>query len=565
MTRAACALNPCASGRPRDERLAAADAHSVHRSPGLLDGRGRALALVILGLADGADAGAALVVGDTLVSAVQQERLDRAPRSRAFPWDAARAVLARAGCAPGEVDVVAVAGRYTPPFAARRRPALLGLAKDPFSAALAAGTLWQEVLRGTGLGALEADRTAEWLEGRMREEGYAPRRVALVDLHKCLASAAYRCQPNDGALALVVHPRGDGALASVHEGVAGELDRVALQTTPATLHAFLDRCLAAMGLDPQLDGPRIEALAARGEPDPDCVHALGEVLSTREGELRGRALPPGRRSDRPWRLLAEAPRTVAAASVAAHLRDVLLAWVAWHQRRRRATQLALAGAWLDDGALVARIAELPGVEGVWAGPWTGASALAVGAALSLGGLPPRWRPDAGSAPDESECRQALDRPGVPAAPGPTADLLARGALVARFAGPDGPQRWGGGQRSVLVRADDPEGVARVREALGRTADEEPILLTLEGGPPALRGPLACGTVARGGRRIAVPEEPALVAILEVLRERGIPALAAFPFGRGAEPPVATPAEAAALWRESGLDALVLGASLVERY
>lgn len=520
--------------------------------------------MVILGLADGVDAGAALVEGDALVAAVQQERLDRRPRSRAFPWEAAAEVLARGGRKPEDVDVVAIAGRYTPPFAARRRPQLLDYAKDPFSAALSAGTIWQEILRGTGFGAVEADRTAEWLEGRLRSNGYAPRRVALVDHHKCLATAAYRCQPNDGALVLVVHPRGDGALATVHEGVAGQLDRVRLQTTPATLHAFLDRCLAAMGLDPQADAGHLEA--ARAEPDPQLLDALGEVLSARDGELRGRALgPPERRSDRPWRLLAEAPREVAAASVARHLRDVLVAWIGWHVQDRRAARVALAGAWLDDGTLVERVARLPGVGEVWAGPWTGAAALPVGAALSLGGLAPRWMAHAGRAPDESACRATLDRSGAPADARRVAELLARGARVARFAGPDAPGRSGGGQRSVLVRADDADGAARVRRALGRADDDAGVLLTLDGAEPSLRGPLASGTVARDGARVQIPEEPALVSILEALRSRRVPALAAFPFGPGAEPPVATPGAAVALWRESGLDALVLCGTLVERH
>ena len=68
----------------------------------------------------------------------------------------------------------------------------------------------------------------------------------------------------------------------------------------------------------------------------------------------------------------------------------------------------------------------------------------------------------------------------------------------------------------------------------------------------------------GPARVAVPEDPALVAILAALRERRVAGLAAFAFGPGAEPPVATPAAAVALWREAGLDALVLGGSLVER-
>ena len=49
--------------------------------------------MYILGVADGLDAGAALVRDDQLVAVAHQARLDRTPRSRAFPWDAIEEVL----------------------------------------------------------------------------------------------------------------------------------------------------------------------------------------------------------------------------------------------------------------------------------------------------------------------------------------------------------------------------------------------------------------------------------------------------------------------------------------
>ena len=44
--------------------------------------------MVILGVADGLDASAALVVDSALVAVSAQERHDQVPRSRAFPWAA---------------------------------------------------------------------------------------------------------------------------------------------------------------------------------------------------------------------------------------------------------------------------------------------------------------------------------------------------------------------------------------------------------------------------------------------------------------------------------------------
>ena len=44
--------------------------------------------MLILGIADNHDAGAALVDNGTLIAACQQERLDRKKNSGAFPWAA---------------------------------------------------------------------------------------------------------------------------------------------------------------------------------------------------------------------------------------------------------------------------------------------------------------------------------------------------------------------------------------------------------------------------------------------------------------------------------------------
>jgi carbamoyltransferase len=63
----------------------------------------------VLGITDGDDAGAALVVGGRLVAAVNEERLNRLKMSIGFPRLAIQEVLRLGGVAPGEVDHVAMA------------------------------------------------------------------------------------------------------------------------------------------------------------------------------------------------------------------------------------------------------------------------------------------------------------------------------------------------------------------------------------------------------------------------------------------------------------------------
>ena len=61
----------------------------------------------VLGIWDGHDAGAALVQGDRLLFAINEERLSRRKLEVGFPARAIRACLDFAGLAPDAVDLVA--------------------------------------------------------------------------------------------------------------------------------------------------------------------------------------------------------------------------------------------------------------------------------------------------------------------------------------------------------------------------------------------------------------------------------------------------------------------------
>lgn len=550
--------------------------------------------MVILGLSDGPDAGAALVIDDRIVAVSQQERLDRIPRSHAFPWAAIDDVLSRGGLGPEEVDLIAVGGQFTPPFFVRRHPGARDLTRDPFSLAVDASVFWQALLRRSGFGALEADRASEWLDQRLRERGFRQRRVILVDLHRALAAAAYRCQPDPEALVITLHPRGDGFALAVHRGRAGQLDRRFAQRSLSSLHVHLPRCAASIGLDPWLDEQRMWGLAARGRPDEVLVDALHDVLHAEGQGLSRRALPAlDRPTDPPWRTLRARPPEDAAASVLQNLRAAVLEVIGAHVSHHDATTLALGGSVLDNPRLIADAASVPGVHRVETAPLPGAAAIALGAALSqAGSAPARLAPRSlGAAPNDELCAHALGDQGGgrPVDPARVAQALAAGRGVARFAGGHGWSRPGGGCRSVLVRADDPEAIERVRQQLRLPDGTEPGLITADGGvqiahADAVAGPLRYGLAApqvieaREALRGALtadgrvhlqwlqPEhDPQLSSVLQILGQHtGIPAVALWPLSTGEEPPRAHPRGVAELWRGTGLGGLQLGSRWVER-
>lgn len=560
--------------------------------------------MVILGIGDGVDAGAALVVDDKLVAVEQQARHDQIVRSRGIPWQAMDAVLGQAGLRERDVDQIAVAGRFTPPLVVRKYPGLRRVARDAFSPAHDAQVFFQALMRGSGLGAMDADRAEEWFAQKFAQRGYEPQRVETVDIHKALANAAYRGQPDDLALTLTLHPIGDGAVFAVHRGGAGQLDRLWEQRGFSSLHVHLQRCATAMGLEPLLDDARMWALAARGEPDAELLALLDEELRVEGDKLArpNRALPPGRDAQLYTALSAAEPAT-AAASVLANLVGAVQELVRAHVRRLDCGVVALGGAIFDNPRLCAAVAELPEVERIWVQPEPGWSSLAMGSAMAQAGLHNRLlpMPGLGLAAEPTSCRAALDAAGLdgePATVDRIAEVLARGGAVARFVGRAGFGRHGSGSRSVLVRADDPEAVDRVRRALSTPEETEPVaaVLRVPGDglihgldklPAAAYGVVAPrvdvrftdrypGVVSPDGRVHLLtldpgpPADDTLRDIVEALYRRtrgdggpGCAAVALFPLAEGQDPIVALPSDAVRVFRHARLDALELGPWLVE--
>lgn len=550
--------------------------------------------MVILGISDGQDTGAALVVDDRLVAVAHQGRLESRTATRSFPWEAIDQVLGRAGLAPRDVDLIAVAGRITPPFFARRHPSLRRSARDAFSPAVDASVFYQAMLRGTGLGAMEADRAAEWLEKRFRERGYDPSRLLLVDVHTCLAAAAYRGQDLDNVLILTLQPKGDGAAVAVHRARAGQVDRAWDQKGFSSLHVHLNRCASAVGLEPEVL-PLMWSAAGRAEPDPELVRRLADVLHADGPRLSRRAYPlPARRHREVYDALAQAEPTVAAASVLENLAQTVCELVRHHLREADTEGLALGGSVFDNPRLAARVAELVEVEWTAIYPEPGHASLAVGAALAHGGLHPRRMPMPGlGAPVDSRAVQAAMRAsGLKANRSvDPVDLLGEGGSLGRFAGHSGWGINGCGSRAVLVRADRPDVVEATRKALGRDPFESPVLALLadeaaEGFPllPELRAGTRCGSyapkatdalakrypagVAPDGRavlQVVDDAEPELLELLTALREKtGCGGLALWPLARGRDPVVDRPADALRIFKDAELDGMILDKRLVVR-
>ena len=126
--------------------------------------------MIILGLADNHDAGAALVIDGKLVGAINQERIDRKKGSGGFPWGAVDVLLKEHNIAYRHVDRVVVGSGFTPIAALRKRRDRhqQARARGQFSVLLHGYMVYQSALRRSGLHTLEVERCRDAATGSTR-------------------------------------------------------------------------------------------------------------------------------------------------------------------------------------------------------------------------------------------------------------------------------------------------------------------------------------------------------------------------------------------------------------
>ncbi|MHB9097041.1 MAG: carbamoyltransferase C-terminal domain-containing protein [Syntrophales bacterium] len=342
---------------------------------------------LVLGIWDGHDAGAAIVEGEEILFAVNEERLTRRKLEVGFPRLSIKACLESVGLAPADIKTIAASTtdpaktltRFFPGLKEEyyliRRRKKAPRSADPFKRAFK--------YRFTELppNAVSTALSRLWLKGRLQEMGFADVHLDLVDHHAAHASAAASCSGFPEALVLTLDGVGDGLSGSLWTWGDGAL--VLLKALPArtSLGIFFEHVTNLMNMRELEDEGKVMALANFAYPIPDGENPLMDVIGT-----KGLDIVSSYSSTEMFRILKgilwRYPSEQFAFMAQRVLEKSAVSLAGEALKRTGLRRMAVAGGVFSNIKMNMQLARLPGLERLFVFPHMGDGGLAIGAALA---------------------------------------------------------------------------------------------------------------------------------------------------------------------------------------
>jgi carbamoyltransferase len=568
--------------------------------------------MIILGIHDGHNSGATLLVGGRIAASVCEERLTRNKNEVGYPAKSIDEVLSIAGIAPSALDQIVYASNFMH-------------SGDHLSSAMEWYRAGKEDQERDGkrdksyLQAVFETRKRERIDQVCKHLGTDPQHVSFVEHHLAHAAAAYYGAPfelNEPILILTCDGAGDGLSATVSIGNGAKIERISQTPRKASLGKIYSRVTYALGLKPWEHEYKVMGLAPYSEQKyaEEIRDILKELLSVSKDGL-GFELTGDLESSYIYYFLRdrfECKRFDAiSGGVQMFTEELLQQWVSSAVAQTGIRKVVCGGGVFMNVKANKFISELDGVDELFIFPSCGDESLSFGAvwieyARLAGEEAAKARVPLkdlylGREFSDTECKNAIDN-----AVGGTgctyrvynsinrtvAKLLAGNNIVARCSG---RMEWGAralGNRSILANPREWPNVEKINAMIKKRdfwMPFAPSMLAEESdrylvNPKRLKSPfmmLAYDTYPETSGQIGAAVHPRdktaraqfverdtnpdyweLIKAFE--EETGTPCVLNTSFNLHGYPLVNTPEEALAVFLDSGLDFLVLGNYLVAK-
>jgi carbamoyltransferase len=455
--------------------------------------------VIILGIADGIDAGAAIIRDGKIDSAVNEERLSRIKLHmgdiHGFPINSIKEVLSISGLKPSQVDRIYIPLNVnTFPFSLINRFSVFrkGSKKRWLPASNHPKYIAEQAYAKLILNAKYSG-----FRGKLHKtlSGYALRKelgklglraqLYFTDHHRSHAASAYLTSGLDRALVITMDSWGDGLSGSVSIGENGKIRVIKEVDALKTVGDFYSMITTFLGFRYHRHEGKITGLAAYGDPEK-CHRILSKAITFDESEkiprnrwgIRSRIIRKFKRLG-----LDNFSREDIAAATQKIFEDVIFSYIDHYAKETGIGDVCLAGGIFANVRLNQRVHESGNIDSVYIFPNMGDGGLAAGAGLlGYSETAQKNRKHAprkldnvyfGRAFSGREIREALDRCGLQYTFHKNIEIeiakaLSENKVVARFNGrmEFGPRALG--NRSILYAAKDPTVNDWLNNRLGRT-------------------------------------------------------------------------------------------------
>jgi carbamoyltransferase len=337
--------------------------------------------MIVLGVHEGHDSGAALVKDTKILAAVNEERLVREKLYVGVPKESIKRVMEIAGVPPEKIDKVAIAG--TLGIMANLGWTDLNLKKKAYQ------------FFSNNIGHIPSRRTFANVQRILfkklrKKDGERYIRslgiecgIKYVDHHLCHASSAYYTSGKDRCLVITSDGSGDGLSSTVYVGANGELKNLKQIPTFHSVAYYYAYITLLSGFKMFRHEGKITGLAAYGDPKR-CYDVFERCFAYKKGSPHNVLKKVGTGAMQYLKAeLKGADRKDYAAAVQKRLEDVICQFVGDYAKKTGIRDVAVAGGLFANVKTNQRILELPGIDSFFVHPHMGDGGIATGAALHV--------------------------------------------------------------------------------------------------------------------------------------------------------------------------------------
>lgn len=557
--------------------------------------------MIVLGIHDGHDAGACLMIDGKVVAISSEERRLNKKNFTGVPALSIEAVLMMSGVNASDVKLIAISGLI--------RTASLSIENDQSRSLMhLLNQMGARSQLGVKIGRaiLSRTRRSSALDTYLSEMGFAATPKKIFDHHDCHSACAFYNRPwNEDTTVLTLDGAGDGICATVSLGRGQLLKRLSQTPKYHSIASFMYSGITSyLGMKPYEHEYKIMGLAPYGHPErclsvfQDLFKIKGLEFSNNSGvslpeieALYAKKLKKRRFDD-------------VAAACQAHFEALVTQWVKNAIAKTGCRKIAVAGGAFLNVKANKLIRELNEVESLYVFPAADDGSMPVGAAIlgyldlvrttgSLMNLQKITTMHLGLAFSEASIKTAIESSGFVSRrmtneAHEVSELLAQGLIVGRFQGQEelGPRALG--NRSILADPRDLRVVRRLNFAIkqrdfwmpfaGSVIEEDASKYIKSVSPGAEFMIEAFDTTKEGATQLPAavhpfdqtirpqivrPHNAEYHALLAGFKARtGVGGLLNTSFNLHGSPIAGSPATAIQTLAQSGLDAVSIGAFLV---